>query len=419
MKTRTRFASNAVIYTISNFAVAGVPFLLMPLLTRALSPEAYGAVAMFTVVVSFFVAGVGLNLHGAVMVRYFNRENFSITIYVSSVMLILIFTSSVLAAAIFAAYSDLEQLTGLPHTWLQVALIVAVCQSIVQFLLTLWQSAQRPASFAAFRLCHASMDGLLSVLLVVTFALSWEGRLFGITAASTVAALVALWILFRSGWLSNSVSKIYIVDALRYGVPLVPHAIAGLLLALVDRFLVTNLLDLKATGIYMVGVQVGLVLQIAADAFNKAYAPWLMENLKHPDLARDSRIVKFTYGYFAFIFIVALGAGLFSEVIIVIIAGEQYKSAAEVVKYTLVGNAFVGMYYMVTNYIFYSRRTEMLSLLTMTIGSFTVVMSWYLIQESGIVGAAQAFMAGQILMFFCTWLLANHCHPMPWRLRST
>lgn len=418
MKYISRFAGDTAIYTLSNFAVAGVPFLLLPVLTRALSPDAYGAVAMFTVVVSFFAVGAGLNVHGAVMVRYFDPEKFCISTYVSTALFILAFTSLILTLVVVVGGNHLENLTGLPMNWLLVAVCVAACQFIVQILLTLWQSSKQPAKFAAFRFSHSTMDGMVSLLLVVAFALSWEGRLLGISTAWTASAAAALWFLFRSGWLARSVRKDYAVDALRYGVPLVPHAIGGLVLAMTDRFLVTNLLDLTATGIYMVAVQVGLILQIAADAFNKAFAPWLMETLKHNDHSRDKRIVKYTYSYFGLILTVAVVAGFFAEFIINLLAGEQYQSAAEVARYTLVGNAFVGMYYMVTNYIFYSRRTELLSLMTTTVGLITIGLTWYLIQESGIVGAAQAFMVGQILMFFGTWFLANRCHPMPWRFGS-
>lgn len=418
MKPRSRFAGDAATYTISNFVVAVVPFLLLPVLTRALSPDAYGAVAMFSVVVSFFAVVAGLNVQGAVMVRYFDPEKFCISTYVSTALLILLFTTLVLTLAVVAGSNHLENLTGLSINWLLLAVCVAACQFIVQLLLTLWQSSKQPAKFAVFRMSHATMDGLVSLLLVVTFALSWEGRLFGISTAWAVSAVAALWILFRSGWLEISVKKDCAVDALRYGVPLVPHTVAGLVLAMTDRFLVTNLLDLTATGIYMVAVQVGLVLQIAADAFNKAFGPWLMETLKHNDPTRDKRIVKYTYGYFGLILTVAVVAGFFSEFIIKLLAGEQYHTAAEVARYTLVGNAFVGMYYMVTNYIFYSRRTELLSLMTTAVGLITIGLSWYLIQESGIVGAAQAFMVGQILMFLGTWFLANRCHPMPWRFGS-
>lgn len=408
---------HAAVYTISNFAVAGVPFLLLPVLTRVLNPEEYGAIAMFTIIVAFLTVGAGLNVHGAVMVRYFDQGKFCISTYITTALLILGSTSIALGLIVLTASPLLEKLTGLPVAWLMLAVIVAACQFIVQLLLTMWQASRQPTRFAAFRVSHAMVDGTASVLLVVVFALSWEGRLVGLSAAWMVSAIAALWLLLRNGWLTTSVSGAYAKDALRYGVPLVPHALAGLVLAMADRFLVTNLLDLTATGIYMVAVQVGLILQIAADAFNKAFAPWLMAALKQKNNHRDKKIVQYTYGYFGLILTTAFVAGFFSEFIIKILAGEQYQSAAEVARYILIGNAFVGMYYMVTNYVFYSRRTELLSIMTTIVGGITLALSWYLIQHAGIVGAAQAFMTGQILMFLGTWFLANRCHPMPWRLK--
>jgi O-antigen/teichoic acid export membrane protein len=82
--------------------------------------------------------------------------------------------------------------------------------------------------------------------------------------------------------------------------------------------------------------------------------------------------------------------------------------------YILLGNAFMGMYYMVTNYIFFARRTGLLSALTISVGILTVALNWYLIQINGIAGAAQAFMFGQALLFIGAWMMAQYCYSMPW-----
>jgi O-antigen/teichoic acid export membrane protein len=82
--------------------------------------------------------------------------------------------------------------------------------------------------------------------------------------------------------------------------------------------------------------------------------------------------------------------------------------------FILLGNAFMGMYYMVTNYIFFSRRTGLLSTLTISIGVLTVVLSWFLINSYGIKGAAIGFMLGQASLFVGAWILSNYCVPMPW-----
>ncbi|RKQ58707.1 O-antigen/teichoic acid export membrane protein [Vogesella indigofera] len=414
MKLRTKLIGDAAIYTISNFAVAGVPFLLLPVLTRILSPEDYGLIAMFTMVVSFFVVAAGLNIHGAVMVRYFEPKKFSMPCYVSTTLCILIITTVLLALFVWIFSRKIQLITALPLKWLMLAVVVAALQFLVQTLLTLWQASKQPLKFGALRLNHALMDGLVSILLVVVMLYSWQGRLFGIALAWTVTALIALYWLRREHWLTRNLNMAYAKDALRYGIPLLPHAIGGLLLATADRFMVTNFLDVASTGIYLVAIQIGLILGIAADAFNKAFAPWLMEALHNADLAKKRKIVRNTYLYFIVIVFLALAGSVCAPQLLGIMVGPKYQSASPIIGYIMLGNAFTGMYYMVTNYIFFARRTELLSVLTISVGVITTLFNWQLIQINGITGAAQAFMIGLALLFFGAWGLSQICYRMPW-----
>lgn len=414
MKKLSKFAGEATIYTVSNFSVAGIPFLLMPIMTRILSPEDYGFIAMFAVVVSFLVAIAGLNTHGAVMVRYFEPEKFYLPQYVSTILIILCTTTCLLMLSAWVFSEKLASVTALSTKWLILAVVVASLQFLIQVLLTLWQSTKQPIKYGLLRFSQAILDGGFSLFFIMVLLLSWEGRLFGVVIAAAITSIAALYWLRREGWLQLKFSLSYAKDALRFGIPLMPHAIGGVVLGVADRFMVTNYLDVASTGIYLVAIQIGLILGISADAFNKAYAPWLIGVLHSADLAQKKRIVNFTYLYFLLITAFALLGSLCAPWLLRILVGQQYQTAASFVMYTLLGNAFTGMYYMVTNYIFFVRRTELLSSLTISVGLMTVALSWYLIQKNGLEGAAQAFMCGQALLFFGAWALAQYCHEMPW-----
>jgi O-antigen/teichoic acid export membrane protein len=78
------------------------------------------------------------------------------------------------------------------------------------------------------------------------------------------------------------------------------------------------------------------------------------------------------------------------------------------------GQAFSGMYLMVTNYIFYSKKTGLLSLVTISSGLLNVVFLVVLIKLLGITGAAMAFTLAMALRFLLTWWVAQKRHPMPW-----
>lgn len=411
---KSRLFGHAAIYTISNFAVAGVPFLLLPVLTRVLDPASYGVVAMFSMVVAFISIFVGLNVHGAISVRYLDNSKFDIPTYVSSSLAILTISTVLMLLFISVAGNTLSDLTAIPVKWLYIAVLVAFFQFVVQVLLALWQASKKPVRYGVMRLSHALLDGCGSITFVVVLTLSWQGRITGMLAAWIFVAIVAAYYLIREGWLAKSVETAYVKDALSYGGPLIPHAVGGGLLGMADRFMINNLLDVSSTGIYVVAVQLGLILGMLADSFNKAFAPWLMEKLVgiSPDL--QGRVVRFTYAYFFAIIILALIGGIIGPLILPLLVGPEFQLAGDILIYIMIGNAFMGMYYMITNYIFFSRRTGLLSALTITVGALTVVTSWFLIKEYCLKGAAIGFMLGQAGLFLGAWIISNKCVPMPW-----
>jgi O-antigen/teichoic acid export membrane protein len=409
-----RLLGHAAIYTLSNFAVAGVPFLLLPVLTRVLDPAAYGLVAMFSLVVAFMSVGVGLNVHGAITVRCLDKSNFDMPTYVSTALGILVISTGLMLALVFIAGAMISKLTSIPVEWLYVAVLVAFLQFVVQILLVLFQAFRKPIKYGALRVSHALLDAIASIVLIVVMALSWQGRLSGMIAAWLCAAIVSIYFLIREGWLARSIDSAYAKDALSYGVPLVPHAVGGVLLGMADRFMVNNILDVSSTGIYVVAVQLGLVLGMVSDSFNKAFAPWLMEKLSNINFESKNKIVIYTYVYFVAIISLAGFGAVIIPYILPFIIGSQFQAASPLVVYMLFGNAFVGMYYMVTNYIFFSRKTGLLSILTIVIGVVSLGVSWILINSYGAEGAAIGFMFGQASLFLGAWILANFCVPMPW-----
>lgn len=409
-----RLLGHAAIYTFSNFAVAGVPFLLLPVLTRVLDPAAYGLVAMFSLVVAFMSVGVGLNVHGAITVRCLDKSNFEIPTYVSTALCILVISTGLMFALVFIAGAMISKFTSIPVEWLYGAVLVAFLQFLVQILLVLFQAFRKPIKYGALRVSHALLDAIGSIVLVVVMALSWQGRLSGMIAAWLCAAIVSIYFLIREGWLARSIDSAYAKDALSYGVPLVPHAVGGVLLGMADRFMVNNILDVSSTGVYVVAVQLGLVLGMVSDSFNKAFAPWLMEKLSNINFESQNKIVIFTYAYFVAIISLAGFGAIITPYILPFIIGSQFQAASSLVVYMLFGNAFVGMYYMVTNYIFFSRKTGLLSILTIVIGGVSLGVSWILINSYGAEGAAIGFMFGQASLFLGAWILANFCVPMPW-----
>lgn len=410
-------ARRAVIYTVANLGSSAIPFLLLPLLTRVLSPADYGLVIVFSTVVTVLGAFTGLSVHGAVNVRYHNAS-IDIARYTGTVLCILpASTTAVLLLALLVG-DTVSQWAGIPRAWLFVATLVSAAQFVVQVRLVTWQAQGMAVRFGMLQVIQTAVNLVLSIVLVVpsdwSWDLGWQGRAAGIAGAAALAGLVSLWLLHRSREVAWRPRAEYVRDALRFGVPLVPHAIGGVAVANSDRVVVAGLAGLHDAGVYAASMQLGLVVGVLADAVVKSLSPWVYANLAVGDGAVREKIVRVSYYFFIGMGVLALLTALAAPWLLQFV-GTAFRGSGGVLAFVALGGAFSGMYLMVVSYVFFAGRTEWLSVISLSIGAFNFGAAWWLVQRHGAIGAAQAYALSQFLMFVCTWYLASRFCPMPWR----
>ena len=415
MNLRSKLFGNAAIYLGANILNAGIPFLLLPILTRVLTPADYGTVAMFGIVLSVLGAFTGLSVHGAIGVRYFQMERKALAEYVGTCVGILVISTSVLFLLVAVFGSWLAEVSGVPSDWLLVAVVLSGLQFLGNIRLALWQVSGEAKKYGGFQITQSLLNAAVSLILILMVGMAWEGRVLGQSVAVMMFGIIALWWLLRDGLLRFPGGwRVHSRDALKFGVPLIPHVIGGLLIVAADRFIIVRLLDVAQAGIYMVALQVGQALGLMTESFNKAYAPWLMKNLSKPTEALRMTIVRGTYCYFVLVFVAAAAFGFFAPMFLGFLVGESFRAAGDIVIYIALGFAFGGCYYMVTNYVFFESKTTVLALITFVSGIVNIPLIFVLVGHNGIAGAAQAFLLTQALSFFGTWWLAHRLHPMPW-----
>jgi len=419
---RSKLFGNTAIYLGANILYAGIPFLLLPILTRVLTPADYGTVAMFGIVLSVVGAFTGLSVHGAIGVRYFQLGKEELAEYVGTCVGILVTSSTVLFLLVAVFRSWLASVSGVPSDWLLVAVVLSGLQFLGHIRLSLWQVSGEAIKYGAFQISQSFLNATISLVLILMVGMAWEGRVLGQVVAVTLFGIIALWWLSKDGLLRLSKGwRPHVRDALKFGMPLIPHVIGGLLIVAADRFVIVRLLDVAQAGIYMVALQVGQALALMTESFNKAYAPWLMKNLSRPTEALRITIVRGTYLYFALVLAAATAFGLSAPMFLSFLVGESFRAAGELVIYIALGFAFNGCYYMVTNFVFFRSKTQVLALVTFVSGLVNIPLMLVLVEHNGIAGAGQAFMLTHALSFIGTWWLAHEVYPMPWlnAFRST
>lgn len=411
------FIGGAGIYLFSNVLNAVIPFILLPILTRYLSPAEYGEVAMFQTLLGALGAFVGMTFVGAAGRKYFDKDldkNQLAEFIGSCVQLTLIF-SAVVFCILFLFRSNFSEWLSLNPNYVLAAVFVAGSTVVIQLRLGQWQVKKQAIKYGTLQISQSLFNMLLSLLLVVVLLKGAEGRINAQIIMSLVFVIIALILLKKDGLLKIFIwRKDYLTEALRFGVPLMPHVAGAFLLNSVDRFVINQEIGLAEAGIYMVAVQLTAAIGIVFDAINKAYVPWLFERLKADIHKEKQKIVKLTYLWFLCIVLGVILAFFIGPWLVVFIAGEQYVQAGEVVGWLALGQGFQGMYLMVTNYIFFSKKTGLLSIASISSGLLNLCLLIMFVRFLGLQGAAIAFALSMGTRFVLTWLVAQKRHPMPW-----
>lgn len=409
-----RVIRNALIYTAGNVATAAVPFFLMPVLTRVLTAEQYGVVSMFAALLVVLTTLVTLNVHSAIPVRVFDRAaGTDISPYVGSCVLVVACSGAVIFVLTWLLKAPIITLTSLPESWVLVAVVIATANGLMQIRLALWIAEEKAAAYAAYQVSRTLLEFTLALYLVVILTMGADGRLWSQSAA--IAIFGAIGLISLSLKRQNITPRAILVrDALAFGAPLIPHSIGLFLLSAGDRFIINLLLGIEQVGIYTVAVQIGLGMALVMDAFNRAFVPWLYRHLRDGKPQKLREIVTYTWIGFALLLSVAGLVGLSSTWIIRIIAGPAFADAAKPLAWIAIGQAFHGMYLLVTNYSFYTKRTVHLAASTLTSGVAGLVLVYVLAPIFGITGGGIAFAIAMLLKFLLTWALAQRAYPMPW-----
>lgn len=410
---KTKLIGNTAIYALANVLNGIIPFLLLPILTRVFTPEEYGLVTLISAVIAIMGAFTGLSVHGAVSVKYFDKEIEHPKFVGASLMVLAGSTCLVLVFLLFAG-DKLSEWIHLPKQWLIIAAVASAAQFVINIRLTMWQVQEQAIRYGFFQVAQTLFNLSLSLALVFWMMMGWEGRVWGIVVAAFMFAGFAIVTLYKEKLVDWQGDKKYAKSAMRFGVPLIPHVVGGLMMAISDRIILSSILDLQSVGHYSVGIQMAMAIGLFADALVRAYGPYLFKTLAKETVEQNSKIVRITYFVFITFLLLATFYSLILSWIFSVFVGPAFQDSVAIAKIASFGYAFQGMYYAVVGFLFHKAKTGRLSMLTLVCGLVNIATTYWMVRTYGIVGAAWSFLLLQFIFFISAWYLAQKAHPMPW-----
>jgi O-antigen/teichoic acid export membrane protein len=410
-----KFLRNGAIYVAANVMSAAIPFLLLPVLTRAFGPDEYGQVVSFALFVTLCLTLSGCNAHAALGVIWFKQRREEISLYVGAALVLALASAAVIGLStgiVLGIWPGLG--AGLTPAWGGVAALTAGANVILQCRLVLWQSQHKALQSAALQFMASVLN--LGLSLAAVFVLGWgaAGRNAGIAVSAGLLACAAIYLFHVAGEVRWSVCWDRIKLLLVFGLPLIFHTLAGVLLSTADRWIISIQLGSEPLGVYGAGAQLGAMMAILADAFVKAFGPWMYEKLASTTVADKHYAVGAIYAAAPAFLCGAVLLWTILHFVSGVLLGPRFQDAVPLLPWFMLGGAFTGIYVCTSVLYFFAGRTVLLSSVTLPSAVLGTIFTWMLVARYGVVGAAMGYSLTQALLALFVGAVALRSFDLPW-----
>lgn len=414
-----RLTGASAIYGLGSILMRGLNLLLLPLYTRYLSKGDYGIVSLCATIMAILGVVYPLGLQGALTRVYYSARDLedrrarsgtiwsTILLFAGAVALVINQTGPILAGWL---------VPDVPfHPYIRLALWTAYFATFSLVPLVLLQIKERPFAYVLTSTGTSLFTAAAVVGGVVGLRMGAYGYLLGGLIGAMAGAVPYTWLALRN--VTPGLRWSLLQPALRYGLPLVPHALATWILELSDRVLLARFASMADVGVYSVGYQLGSAMSLPIAAFTAAWVPFLFKSAATDGSAADHRLARLATYYAAVLCSIALGWALVVRHAIGIIAAPAFHDAARVSPWVIAGYVFNGLYILPIGLLFWRERTSLIPLVTLVAGTVNVAMNLLLLPRFGMIAAAWSTCVAYGVMLCLAWRAGRQVYAFPYEHR--
>lgn len=387
------FFNHSKNYLIAEFFNKGIVFLTIPIFTYLLSPKEYGIIAIYLTITNIFLILMGYNFPTTVTRKYHEDDDFGDFLGIN--IIFLFFVNILLLFFIFIFKDYLAHLFSIDTNILFIAAIVGSLNIFLGIELSYLKTSQNSKKYAIIL--------VIRTVLLTTGAIVWmyflsDNRYLGkIYSELIILGIIFLFVIYDLSKISKFNFNIeHIKYSLAYGIPLIPHTLAGLVLLQSDLLIINNLLGSYEAGLYSFAFNVGMLMNVFVISLNNAWIPIFYKNLNEKAYKKIQIMSEY---YVKIIFFIALILMLFSEEIVKIMSDERYHDALKVVPIIVLGFVALFLYTLYANYALYRKKTGLVSLFTFIAAFINVGLNYMLIPIYGYIAAAWTTLISYFILF--------------------
>ncbi len=392
-----RLGTSVMIYGLGGVVNRVLSFALLPVFTAYLSPADFGVLAMLGVVAMVLVPIFSLGFEAATGPCYFEgnaRERKAATIWTA--FTILAASSAVLAASGILWSGEISRLafqTSRYHYPVTLTLLSA-CLTMLSLPWGLYlRFEERAGTFVAL----AAVSALISVGLSVVMVVVLRRGLLGMIEAQLLggALTLVMYLVFTAPRVPFRFDPRLGSELLRLGMPLVPSFVFLFVIHQGNKYVLQWFHGPAAVGVYTVGFNLGLAMQLAVSAFQSAWLPYFMSFVDRKDEARVvfPRILLY--------YVVGVGAlsvvfFLAAKPVVMVMTQPAFRGAYQAVGPSAAAQFLAGVSSILLPGLYFAKDVKYVTVVQAAAAVVAVGLDLLLIPSGGLLGAAVALMLGTL-----------------------
>jgi O-antigen/teichoic acid export membrane protein len=408
---RSKLLQQSGFYLVGQFLQKAVSFLLLPVWTVYLTPSDYGIMGTLAAYSGVLNILLLFGVHAAVTRHYFDfkHDHEAQRRYVTSNFLFMAAVpGTILTALILFGRPLWAHITSnqIPFQPLVVLMLITVYGGLLYRIpYSLYQAQQKVKKCVRLDFGSFLLSIGISLILVVVLKKGVYGMILGGCIAQILIAFISSSLLLRE-WFVPKVEWGHISRSLSFGLPFIPHLLAGWALAFVDRVMLERMVPLDDVGRYTLAISLGMVMLMIVTSIKDAYEPYYY-NLLSSDVRPDRKVIRIFCVYVTAVGSLALFGSLFAEDLIMLLTPVRYHASAKYVGPVILGYLFLGYYFNVGMAIFYYKKTKLLPLLTGIAAVCNITLNYLLIPRFGAIAAAWNTYACYAIMFTVYYIIVQ------------
>jgi O-antigen/teichoic acid export membrane protein len=406
-----RLATTGAAYTGYSALSKLIAVFLLPLYTRYLTPQEYGAaeVLMASVITASIVIRLGMI---EAILRFYYLPDADRRQVVAGGFAVLVWSATIAGVIGLAAAEPISRaLLGHQDAALvRIAIVGLWAVTLWEYVLALLRLEERARAYLAITVANVLVTIPLTVWLVVLERQGASGLL--VATYVTVFPFIGLRLWEERRRLSLRPDRELLRRMTRFGLPTMPAELSVYSLNFIDRLVLARSAGLAAAGLYGLAVRFAQGMTVIARGFQLAWPP-LAYSIADDEEARRAYALVFTW-FAAFCAFAVVAFWLFGPWIVRLLAAPRFFGAHRALGLLATGIALYALYLVQVIILGRTGRTG-LSLPATGAGTLAnVALNIALVPPLGIVGAGIALFASYLVILVVTYAFTQRLFAVPY-----